>query len=157
MSLRNSEPFYKKRRGAADSDEEGPANLKSLPEQINEIQAEARSLERQKQRVQALSREAQLADLEKENQAVEEGDTDRVRRFQAKRQEILEIYDKALAEINTKLGVATLKSKEMQAQKDKITKDARRSRERMRSFPGRRPLAKETDQNTWLDNRRHWL
>ena len=38
---------------------------------------------------------------------------DRVRRFQAKRLEILEIYDKALAEINTKLGAATLKSKEM--------------------------------------------
>ena len=49
MRLRNSEPFsdfYKKRRGAADSDEEGPANLKSLPEQINEIQAEARALKR---------------------------------------------------------------------------------------------------------------
>ena len=36
-------------------------------------------------------------------------------------------------------------------------RDARRSHERMRSFPGRRPLAEETDQNTWLDNRRRWI
>ena len=78
---------------------------------------------------------------------------DRIRRFQTKRQEILEIYDIELAGINTKMVAATLKSKEMQAQKDKITRDAQRSRERMRSFPGRRPLAEETDQNTWLDNR----
>ena len=36
MRLSNGEPFsnfYKKRRGTADGDEEGLANLKSLPEQ----------------------------------------------------------------------------------------------------------------------------
>lgn len=121
---------------------------------MKEVEDRLRTLRDVRAQIQELRRQAQLEDVEREQEALDRGDVDTVHLITTARTQLLGMYDEILGGFNATLADYEEKHRVLKEEKEAVQRSSRESSARMRLYPQRTRLSEETEKNTWLEARR---